>query len=896
MFDSRMATRDAPLRVDVSAFAWKHQDREQEHTPQVSCDRAQPSLIPIRKLSMTIPTATYRVQFRNGMTFDRAAAIAPYLKRLGISHLYASPIFKAASGSTHGYDVTDANEIDPAIGGRDGFNRMVRALRAEGLGLILDIVPNHMAASLENAWWRDVIEFGDKSRFAHHFDIDWSRRLTLPFLGDSFETVLEAGDLSVKADPQSGKPALTYFDSFYPMTPASYGGRESAVLQISDKGGIAALHDQQPYRLMSWRDAARDLSYRRFFEITGLAGLRVEDDMVFDDAHRLVLELVRDGTVDGLRVDHIDGLADPASYLRRLRSKTGPACYITVEKILGRGERLPRDWPVSGTTGYEFISSVSQALVDATGLRELRDAYRRSTGAPVDLKQELREAKLLMVDKNFAGEFSALLALALEISAKEPPHPSLSDSALRRGLRELLVAFPVYRTYGSSRGLPPESLSMLDQVLDAVRREPGDADLETVAFIARLLNEDDAEFASAAALEFRMRFQQLTGPLMAKSLEDTVFYRHNAVLALNEVGAEPMPRAFSPEGFHTEMTERLATQPDGLSATSTHDTKRGEDARARLYTLTEAPGIWVEAVDRWRGMNPAGVQWLADGPAPEPAVEWMIYQALAGVWPVGLVADDDEGIQALQERFLPYLEKALREAKLRTNWGEVNDAYEAAVLAYARALLSPGDRGFRTDFVDTLQPFIRAGLANSLTQTLIKLAAPGVADIYQGSEGHDFSLVDPDNRREPDFKALEEQLPSQVAGSDGGNKDWQAAGFKQRLVSTLLCLRHQAPGLFRKGDYVPLAATGDGAPGMVAFARADSDHALIVVAPRLVFNVLHAPATPQALRLAQTEIALPPILADRTYRNLWSSTRVELAKTLTVDLREDEPFMVLWAE
>ena len=845
---------------------------------------------------MTIPTATYRVQFRNGMTFDRAGALAPYLRRLGISHLYASPIFKAAPGSTHGYDVTDANEIDPAIGGRDGFDRMIGALRAEGLGLILDIVPNHMAASLENTWWRDVIEFGEQSRFARHFDIDWSRRLTLPFLGDSFERVLAAGDLSVKADPRSGKPALAYFDNFYPMTPDSYAGRESAVLQISDKAGIARLHDQQPYRLMSWRDAASDLSYRRFFEITGLVGLRVEDDMVFDDAHRLVLELVRDGMVDGLRVDHIDGLADPASYLHRLRSKTGPACYITVEKILGHGERLPRDWPVAGTTGYEFISSVGQALVDTTGLSELRDAYARSTGASVDLKQELREAKLLMVDKNFAGEFSALLALALEISSKEPPHPSLADSALRRGLRELLVAFPVYRTYGSFRGLPPESRSMLDQVLGAVRREPGDADLETVAFIARILKEDDARFASAAALEFRTRFQQLTGPLMAKSLEDTLFYRHNAVLALNEVGAEPMPRSFSVERFHAEMSERLATQPDGLSATSTHDTKRGEDARARLYSLTEAPGIWVEAVDRWRGMSRANVQHLPEGPAPEPAVEWMIYQALAGAWPVGLVADDDEGIQALQERFLPYLEKALREAKLRTNWGEVNDAYEAAVLDYARALLSPDNRGFKTDFVETLQPFIRAGLANSLTQTLIKLAAPGVADIYQGSEGHDFSLVDPDNRREPEFAALEEQLPSLFFGSDRGNTDWQTAGFKQQLVSALLGLRHQAPGLFRKGNYLPLAATGDGAQRIVAFARSVSDHALIVVAPRLVFNVLHAPATSQVLRLAQPEIALPPVLANRTYRNLWSSARVQLAKTLTVDLREDEPFMILWAE
>jgi len=315
-----------------------------------------------------IPTATYRIQFRNGMTFDRATGLVPYLKQLGISHLYASPIFNATTGSTHGYDVTDANEIDPAIGGREGFDRMVAALKAEGLGLILDIVPNHMAASLENPWWQDVVEHGDKSHYARHFDIDWSRRLTLPFLGDTFEAVLEAGEISVKPDPKTGKPALAYYETFYPLNPDTYVGSEEDVLQITDKGGLADLHDQQPYRLMSWREAPRDLSYRRFFEITGLAGVRVEDGSVFDDTHRLILELVHSGAVDGLRVDHVDGLADPKAYLERLRQEAGPDCYITVEKILGEGEDISSDWPISGTTGYEFIATLSNALVDGAKL------------------------------------------------------------------------------------------------------------------------------------------------------------------------------------------------------------------------------------------------------------------------------------------------------------------------------------------------------------------------------------------------------------------------------------------------------------------------------------------------------------------------------------------------
>ncbi|TCR96316.1 malto-oligosyltrehalose synthase [Rhizobium sp. BK418] len=843
---------------------------------------------------MTIPTATYRLQFRNGMTFDRAAALVPYLKRLGISHLYASPIFKAAAGSTHGYDVVDANEIDPAIGGRDGFDRMARALKAEGLGLILDIVPNHMAASLENAWWRDVIELGEKSQFARHFDIDWSRRLTLPFLGDSFEAVLAAGDIALKTDPDSGKPAFAYFGSFYPLTPASYAGREG-VLQISDKAGIAALHDQQPYRLMSWRDAEKDLSYRRFFEITGLAGVRVEDEAVFDDTHRLVLELVRDGTVDGLRVDHVDGLADPEAYLRRLRSEAGPDCYITVEKILAHGEQMPRDWPVSGTTGYEFIASISQALVDGGGLQKLHDAYAHVTGEPVDPRRDLRAAKLLMADKNFAGEFAALVRLALEVRASDQHEPFLSDASVTTALKELLVAFPVYRTYGSSRGLPLESRTMLEHVLQSVRQRRGDADPEAIGFIERILKEEVDGPASAAALNFRTRFQQLTGPLMAKSVEDTLFYRLHVALALNEVGGEPLPSSFSLERFHTDMANRLVTQPDGLSATSTHDTKRGEDARARLYTITEAPGIWAEAVARWRSMNRLSIQSLADGPAPEPAVEWMIYQALAGAWPTDLRADDEKGIGALEKRFLPFIEKALREAKLRTNWGEPNEDYEAAVMAYARNLLSTANRAFLIDFVGTLEPFVRSGLANSLTQTLIKLAAPGVADIYQGCEGHDFSLVDPDNRREPDFQTLQ-QLLFEHGTPTSPRSDWQSQGFKQQLVATLLHLRQQAPTLFRTGEYLPLVATGDDAARTLAFARADAQNALVIIAPRLVFSRFTAGALSRETPPTRCSIALPPTLANRPYRNLWSGERIGLSDSITIGFMNDQPFLALWAE
>jgi (1->4)-alpha-D-glucan 1-alpha-D-glucosylmutase len=827
------------------------------------------------------PTATYRIQFRNGTTFDRAAALVPYLQRLGISHLYASPIFTATSGSTHGYDVTDANRVDPTIGGRKGFDRMVKALQTAGLGLILDIVPNHMAASLENPWWRDVVENGETSRHARHFDIDWSRKLTLPFLGDTFEKVLEAGEISVKSDPSTGRPALAYYETFYPLHPASYDGRETETLQVTDKGEIALLHDAQSYRLISWRDAPRELSYRRFFEISGLVGVRVEDPAVFDDSHRLILELVRSGSVDGLRVDHVDGLADPKAYLERLRREAGPDCYIVVEKILGEGEHIPSDWPISGTTGYEFIAALSDVLVDADKLGGLRSAYEKVAGTPPDMDAELRAAKLLMIDDNFAGEVANLLRLAMRIQEAENLQPALSEGTLKSALRELLAAFPVYRTYGTMEGIPPESRQMLGDVLAKLRASRHAPQESALALIEDFLFGRVSQQTARLSGEFRIRFQQLTGPLMAKSVEDTLFFRHHVLLALNEVGAEPLPRSFALDRFHQEMRIRFERQPEALSGTSTHDTKRGEDARARLYVLSEAPELWADAVTRWRGMNKAAVARLDDGAAPEPAVEWMIYQALAGVWPVDLHLEDRKGLSSLEERFVAYTEKALREAKLRTNWSDVNQAYEQAVTGYARHLLSPDNSAFLADFVQTLRPVIQAGLVNSLTQTIVKLTAPGVPDIYQGSEGLDLSLVDPDNRREPDFDALQARLAVEEKLSSSEEDEWQSGRLKQHVVAALLRLRQEAPTLFQKGQYLPLGATGKRAANILAFARAGADDALVVITPRHIFHALHAgvgKTGPE--QWADTKIILPEELRNRRYRDICSGSLYQVDSSL----------------
>ncbi|WP_426239187.1 malto-oligosyltrehalose synthase [Pararhizobium sp. DWP1-1-3] len=840
---------------------------------------------------MNIPTATYRIQFRNGMTFDRVAALVPYLKRLGISHVYASPVFTAASGSTHGYDVTDANEIDTTIGGREGFDRLVKALKMEGLGLILDIVPNHMAASLENPWWRDVVENGEESRYARHFDIDWTRRLTLPFLGDTFEKVLEKGDISVKPDPRTGKPALAYYNSFYPLNPATYASGEAELPKGTDKAAIAELHDQQRYRLMSWREARRQLSYRRFFEITGLAAVRVEDGSVFDDTHRLILELVRTGAVDGLRVDHVDGLADPKAYLKRLRQEAGENCYITVEKILGGGEHIPADWPISGSTGYEFIAALSDALVDSEKLDELQEAFQKVAGQRIDMRDELRAAKLLMVDNNFAGEFAALVQLALQIGQAEDKESILSEASIKPAIRELLIAFPVYRTYGTRDGLPPEGREMIAGVIDEVRQSPHGPEPQALAFLERVLSGDVEQQAGGQASVFRTRFQQLTGPLMAKSVEDTLFFRQHMALALNEVGAQPMPRAFSVDRFHREMQTRLRRQPDALSATSTHDTKRGEDARARLYTITEAPKLWAEAVERWGEMNRPAVQSLEDGPAPEPAVEWMLYQALAGVWPTGLYPEDTEGLKTLEERFLAYAEKAIREAKLRTNWGDPSMAYERAVLGYARRLLAPDNRDFVADFSNTLRPFIRAGLVNSVTQTIIKLTAPGVPDIYQGSEGLDLSLVDPDNRREPDFNLLQRRLSVEAERLFEGEEEWLSGRVKQNLIATLLNFRKQKWSLFAKGTYIPIIADGERPEPLIAYARVKEADAVIVIAQRLS---LRSNTASFEARWHGRKIRLPDPVRRQHFVDLLTKQTVDLDGDLDLELAASgRPFLVL---
>lgn len=756
---------------------------------------------------MIVPTSTYRIQFRNGMTFDRVVEALPYLRDLGVSHLYASPIFTATKGSSHGYDVTNCNELDPDLGGRQGFERLSEALKHHGIGLILDIVPNHMAASVENPWWAHVLKFGESSRFSDYFDIDWSEPLTLPILGKTFDDTLADGELELQRDQSTGDWNLAYFDTRLPLNPASV----VSVSNPADPAEIAAVHNAQAWRLIHWKEAASHLSYRRFFEVTGLVGLRVEADHVFDASHALILDLVRSGKVQGLRLDHIDGLTDPTSYLHRLRKKIGADVFVVVEKILEKGESLPRNWPVQGTTGYEFIAALSNLFIDPEGVRSIGETYATIASAPSNYQQDLREAKRLMVEHNFKGEMQRLIGLA------SGARTDLSEAAIGEAIKEILVAFRVYRTYAQEGALDEEDAIVLRKVL--VEAAPHQEQRDALDWVGSVLRDGSQP-------EFRARLQQLSGPIMAKAVEDTLFYRFTLLLAANEVGGDPSSVPGGIEAFHDLMMERQKRQPKGLSATSTHDTKRGEDARALLYTLSEAPVDWTIAFARWRSLNARYLTDLSGKTVPEPDVEWMLYQALAGIWPDSDRADD------ITRRFTAYAEKAVREAKLTTSWTDVDEAYEDAVKTYAEALTSAENSAFRQDLVATIGPFVAAGAVNSLSQTLIKLTAPGIPDIYQGSEASDFSLVDPDNRRPADFKRLAGAV-YQDGRKDCGNEFQRR---KQHMIRTVLQLRRAHPRLFERGNYLPISAKGCRARNIVTYARSLGNLTLIVVAPRLMLG------------------------------------------------------------
>ncbi|MBB2969902.1 malto-oligosyltrehalose synthase [Mesorhizobium sp. RMAD-H1] len=787
---------------------------------------------------MTLPRATYRLQFREGMNFERAAQIVPYVADLGISHLYASPIFTAAPGSTHGYDVADHQQLDPVLGGEEGFARLAEALREHGLGLLLDIVPNHMAVSTANPWWRDVLKYGRESRYAHHFDINLEApRLLLPVLGEPYGEALAGGRLELRLDDGTGEPVFCYYGLSLPLAPYSVSlipGKEGLSPQTlarvnADKELLHRIHEAQVWRLAYWRLAREALTYRRFFEISDLVGVRVEDAKVFADVHELPLRLVRDGVVDGLRIDHIDGLADPKGYLAQLRAASG-VDHIWVEKILGPDEALRPDWPCAGTTGYEIASLIAGLQVDRRHRAAMTDAWTRFTGGDPDFARQVLETKRRILTVNLAGELDALVRLSHEIAMEDIATRDFGCDALRRAIVELAAALPVYRTYIDAAGAAAEDRALLAEAGSRVQQGREVEDDRVTAFILSLLLEPQTGSASRAAFVFR--FQQTTGPLMAKAVEDTVFYRYNGLIALNEVGAAPDAFGLEPEAFHAAMERRAERWPRALSATATHDTKRGEDARARLAVLSEMPQEWAAAVARWHDAAEALHHDLPDADA-----EWLFYQALAGAWPADLQIEDENDLQGLCERLVAFMIKALREAKRRTSWTDSDEPYEAAVEAYVRAVFTPEHRELLRDIRSTIASIEPAGIVNSLAQLALKLTLPGIPDIYQGCELLDFSMVDPDNRRPVDF-GLRRRLLAEARHATAAEvlQRWREGLPKMWLLDRLLGLRRSHADLFHSGDYEPVELTGDMAPHAFAYARVLDPQRILVAVPRLVLR------------------------------------------------------------
>ena len=785
-----------------------------------------------------IPRATYRVQFREAMDFARAAKLAPYWQRLGVSHLYASPIFQATRGSTHGYDVTDHGSLDAGLG---DFAPLHEALATHDLGLVLDIVPNHMAASLENPWYRDVLRHGEASRYARHFDIDWSApKLLLTTLGRPYGEVLAKDEFGLTR--LADGPAFTVYDKAIPLDPATWelvfhdldlhpalpsathpqartewferAARSDAPAIDAHLAKLArsrerlhAIHEAQPWRLTYWRAARDTLTHRRFFEITDLIGVRVEDEVVFDDVHRLIFEMVERGEVHGLRVDHVDGLADPGGYLEQLREKLpagpdGAKVPVWIEKILGPGERLPDAWPTEGTTGYEVASWIAGALVDPAGEEPLTEAYDAFTGTEHDYDAMLEEAKREIVTRNLAAELRLLTQLAFRIAADDPTARDYGFDTLRRAILSLASAMRVYRSYLAGGPASERDAAILDAI---AKRAGGSIEVEdagTIGFVIDLLKRapDPRDPTAPDHERFRRRFQQTTGALMAKALEDTLFYRYHRLVALNEVGGEPDAFAISPETFHREIEARAANQPHGITSTATHDTKRGEDARMRQAAISHHARHWTGCVERW-DEELAGEQ-APEREIPEPEMRWLFYQALLGAW---------EGTREnLAERLATYLVKAAREAKGETSWVRSDEEYEATLEAFAhRALARAGNGDFLDRFLADCAPIIETGERLALQQVALHLTLPGVPDIYQGTERGDFSLVDPDNRRPPDFERI-------GRGPEGET----FAGRKQRLLETLLDLRRDNAALFEHGAYTPL----DG----LAFLREHEGQRLLV--------------------------------------------------------------------
>lgn len=861
--------------------------------------------------------ATYRWQFHKGFTFQQAAALVPYLHRLGVSHVYASPFFRATPGSNHGYDICDHNELNPEIGTREDLRALVQELHRHDMGLIVDFVPNHMGIGEPgNQWWMDVLENGPASPYASYFDVEWrplkrelEGKVLLPILGDQYGRVLESGELklhfaegtftlqcpgaTLPIAARTVRPILQRAVELLAQPPdellsiitalenlpardqtdaekISERVREKRIIRerltrlceqdqdviraienavaelqkVDDPHSVNrldALITAQPYRLSYWRVAAEEINYRRFFDVNSLAAIRIEVPEVFEATHRLLLELFADGSLSGVRIDHIDGLAHPAEYLQKLRAAiraaTGDEANppIFVEKILGTGERLRPDWSADGTTGYEFAIQAMQVLVNRASERRMTQCYERFVDNHMDYRSIVCDSKSLIMQLTMASEVNVLGTLLARLAESHRWYRDFTVNALTTALREVIACFPVYRSYIVPEEKPADpDVAVISQAISLARRRNPALERSAFDFI-RLVLLPPAESAHAVDEELRrafvVKFQQCTGPIMAKGVEDTAFYVFNRLVALNEVGGNPGLLGAPLDQFHKQCVARQAECPRNLLTTSTHDTKRSEDVRARILALSEMPVEWSHAVKKWQTANRKHKEIVDGMAAPDANEEYFIYQTLLGSWPLEPMTDDlrPDYVQRIQA----YLTKSLHEAKVNSSWIDPNEAWDSGVSAFIQRILKPGPKN---RFLPLFEPFAREiaelGAVNALAQLVLKLTTPGVPDIYQGTEMWDFSLVDPDNRRPVDYQ-MRERTMENLEDPREMLQHWRDGRIKLFVIRQLLNLRRERPGLFASGAYEGLSSAGAHAESCLAFRRSDGDTSLVVVVPRL---------------------------------------------------------------
>ena len=959
-----------------------------------------------------VPCGTYRVQFHKGCTFDDIAQAVPYLRALGVSHLYSSPYLRARPGSTHGYDIVDHGELNPEVGDEAALTRLSQALRRGGMGQILDIVPNHMGVlEADNAWWLDVLEHGRASSHAETFDIEWqpaqpemAGRVLLPVLGDQFGKVLEAGEIQLHFDPEHGEFGLRYWNHRFPIDPSTYpdilaalpappgtddgaddshavvevlldslrqlpsrndDDPESRRIRLRDAtvfkrqlARLAARHEwlarwiaactqrlngqpgeprsfdaleqliaRQAYRLADWRVASDDVNYRRFFDVNTLAALRMERPEVFEATHRKVLQWLQSGMLTGLRIDHPDGLSDPRAYFEQLQARYAAqaeigghaprALYLLVEKIQAEHEALPEEWPVHGDTGYRFGSLVNGLFVEPRHENAMLAAYQSFTGEPTAFEEIVYRCKKLIIDTSLYSELNWLAHTLYRLTRGNRRRADFTRNRLRAALTEVAAAFPVYRTYlRVNEPASPMDRRHIDWAIAAAERRLGKAETTVLEHLREvLLGEGEAANLPVEGRgRFLARWQQFTAPVTAKAMEDTAFYRYVPLLSLNEVGSEPRSFGMSVAAFHHANTYRQRHRPHCLLGTSTHDSKRGEDLRARIDVLSEMPAQWEDCLLRLSGWAQLYLTRTPDGVRPGNNDIWLLFQTLVGLWPA--LPPDEAAREDLRQRVQDYMRKAVREAKLHTTWVCPDADYEAALAHYVDGVLRPGPSPFADElqkFTARIAPF---GFRNSLAQLALKFTSPGAPDVYQGCEQWNFSLVDPDNRRPVDYARLARDLEGVQAlyrGRWPAPDDWQAlvreaadGRIKQLVTWRLLGLRREHTGLFRSGSYLPLVAEGPAAEHAVAYARAHEREAVLVVVARLAYTLCQGDDEAWSPQLwSGTHLPSGPLLRRfRRWRNWMTGVETGLgaSEDAPLDLQDlfagagGLPFVVLVAQ